>query len=151
MKKLSYLIIVLFASIATVHAQTETYYFSKTLESSFEETTTKVKDLLKEQGFGVMTEIDMDKKLAEKLDNVDMKPYKILGVCNPKFAHQTVQAEENIGLFLPCKVVIKYVDEGKSEVVLMNPSHIMSMIENSTLNEIADQVTERFEQVMEEL
>ena len=81
-----------------------------------------MKASLKEQGFGIITEIDMHSTLEEKLGDVDMKPYRILGACNPKYAYQTLQKEENIGLFLPCKVLIKQTDENRCDVVMVNPS-----------------------------
>ena len=87
--------------------ETADYYFSKEVKGSFDEVIDKTKKSLKEQGFGIITEIEMDKTLKEKLDDVDMMRYTILGACNPKFAYQTLQLEENIGLFLPCKVLVK--------------------------------------------
>lgn len=135
-----------------LNAQTdESYYFSKKVDLSFTEATTKLKDVLKEQGFGVMTELDMHEKLAEKLENVEMKPYKILGFCNPKFAYQTVQEEENVGLFLPCKVLVKEIDDNSSEIVMVNPSYVMQMLNNEELVNIADEVTERFKTALKNL
>ncbi|NQU34194.1 MAG: DUF302 domain-containing protein [Bacteroidetes bacterium] len=128
-------------------AQTdESYYISKTINSSFEEATEKVKLALKEQEFGVITEIEMHEKLAEK--DFEIKPYRILGVCNPKFAYQTIQVEENIGLFLPCKVLVKYIDENTTEIVMVNPSSLMKMLGNEGLMKVADEVTVRFKNAM---
>ncbi len=120
------------------------YYFSKKVKGSFEEVTNNVKSALKEQGFGVITEIDMDKKLKEKLTDIDVKPYKILGVCNPKFAYETLQEEENIGLFLPCKALVKDIGNGNIEVVIVNPSALMKMSGNNKLEKIAAKVEEKF-------
>jgi uncharacterized protein (DUF302 family) len=106
-------IVTLLIAFNAVSAQEATeYYFSKTIKGSFEEVTQKVKEVLKIEGFGVITEIDMDEKLKEKLDDVELRPYKILGVCNPGYAYQTIQIEENIGLFLPCKVLVKDIGDG---------------------------------------
>jgi uncharacterized protein (DUF302 family) len=93
----------------------------------------------------------MDKTLKEKLDNVDMQRYTILGACNPKFAYETLQVEENIGLFLPCKVLVKEIDQDKSEVVMVNPSELMNMLGNEQLTGIADEVTKRFKLALEGL
>ena len=111
--KIVYLLIALFiTSIAT--AQTESaYYFSKTIDKSFEETVLAVEKELKEEGFGTITEVDMDKKLKEKIDKVELDSYKILGVCNSGYAYETIQHEANIGLFLPCKVLVKKVNDNK--------------------------------------
>lgn len=147
-----FVLLILSLSINSIMAQeTESYYFSKTLKGSFEEVTTKAKSALKEQGFGVVTEIDMDATLKEKLDDVEMRPYKILGVCNPKFAYQTIQEEENIGLFLPCKVLIKDLGEGKVEVVMVNPTVLMQMLGNKDLVEVAKKVTAKFETALSEI
>ncbi|MCF6240906.1 MAG: DUF302 domain-containing protein [Bacteroidales bacterium] len=153
MKKMKILsVLLMFLTIQMVSAQkSKDYYFSKTLKLSFEETTTKVKEALKAQGFGVISEIDMDKKLKEKLDDVDLKPYRILGACNPGYAYQTIQEEENIGLFLPCKVLIKDLGNGKTEVVMVNPSALMSVMGNNKLDKIAKDVTKKFKAALKEL
>ena len=120
------------------------YYFSKTVDGTFEEVTNKTKAALKDQGFGVITEIDMDVKLKEKLDDVDLRPYKILGVCSPAYAWKTIQEEENIGLFLPCKVLIKDVGDGKVEVVMVDPEAIMGFLQKEELNKVATEVSNSF-------
>jgi len=138
-------ILIMVLSIQSLSAQeNESYYFSKTVEGSFEEVTQKTIAELKKQGFGIITEIDMDVKLKEKLNDVDLRPYKILGACNPGFAYKTIKAEENIGLFLPCKVLIKDSGNGKIEVVMVNPSVLMATLKNTELIEIAKEVTDRF-------
>jgi len=131
--------------MSTLSAQPDgKYYFSKTVEGTFEEVTAKTKAELKKQDFGVITEIDMDAKLKEKLGDVDMKPYKILGVCSPSFAWQTIQVEENIGLFLPCKVLVKDLGDGKVEVVMVDPAALMGILHKEELVTIADKVSEKF-------
>ncbi|MBU2554825.1 MAG: DUF302 domain-containing protein [Bacteroidales bacterium] len=151
MKVVSVLAIMLFIANTLSAQQNGNFYFSKTVEGSFEEVTAKTKAEFKNQGFGVITEIDMDVTLKEKLDNVDMLPYKILGVCNPTFAYQTLQIEENIGIFLPCKAVIKDLGNGKVEVVIVDPSALMGMLNKDELVNIADKVSERFQAVLDNL
>ena len=138
-------------STTVLSAQNDNYYFSKKVSGSYDEVTSKVKSSLKEQGFGIITEIEMDKILKEKLDNVEMKPYRILGACNPKFAYQTLQAEDTIGLFIPCKVLIKQIDEHNSEVVMVDPSTLMKMLGNEELIPIADKVTALFRKALDNL
>lgn len=139
-------------SVIAVNAQENVeYYMSKTVNQNFEETTTLVKDALKKQGFGVITEIQMDDKLKEKIPEADIKPYRILGVCNPKFAYETIKVDENIGLFLPCKVLIKQIDESKTEVVMVNPSVLMGMLGDETLTEVADKVTTKFKKALSDI
>lgn len=145
-------ILIMMLSIQTLSAQeANNFYFSKIVDGTFEEVTNKVKTVLKEQGFGVITEIDMDVKLKEKLKDIEMKPYKILGVCNPSIAYQTLQIEENIGVFLPCKAVIKDLGDEKIEVVFVNPSALMGMLNKVELVSIADGVSEKFQQALKNL
>jgi len=149
--KLMFILLFLFSMPSLFSQENEQLYLKKTVSGSFENVTTKLKSLLKEQGFGVITEIDMDVKIKEKLKDVEMKPYKILGVCNPSFAHQTLQIEENIGVFLPCKAIVKDLGEGKVEVVMLNPSALMGMLNKEELVKIGDQVTQKFKTVLEKL
>ena len=151
MKVLSVLVIMLFVVNILSAQQDGNYYFSLTVEGTFEEVTAKTKAELKNQGFGVITEIDMDVTLKEKLDNVDMLPYKILGVCNPSFAYQTLQIEENIGVFLPCKTVIKDLGNGKVEIIMVDPSALMLMLNKDELITIAGAVSEKFQDVLNNL
>ena len=110
----------------------------------------KVRRNLKEQGFSVITEIDMDKKLNEKL-NTEVKPYKILGACNPGYAFETLQIDNNIGVFLPCKVVVKQLEGNKVEVVSVNPAEMMRMMNNEELTKVAEEVSEKLKTVVEGL
>ena len=98
-----------------------------------------------------MTEIDMHTILKEKLPDAELNPYRILGVCNPGFAYQTLQIEDNIGLFLPCKTLIKDLGDGKIEVVMVNPTALMTMLDNEKLIGVADQVTEKFKEALDQL
>ena len=125
-------------------------YFKTTLKGDFHEITDRVKAMLAEQGFSVITEIDMDKKLNEKLD-VDVRPYRILGVCNPGYAYETLQIDDNIGVFLPCKIIIKQLDDNQVEVVSVNPSQLMRMMGDEALSQVADQVTVKLKHVIDQL
>ena len=125
-------------------------FFTKQVKGSMEEVYQKVVEALKVEKFGVITEIDMAKTLNEKL-GVEMKPYKILGVCNPGFAYEAITAEPNIGVFLPCKVILKQLDENTIEVVSINPESMMKLLENEKLNETAESVARKLEKVILEL
>ena len=128
----------------------ESYYYSKTVKGDLENVTKKVKTALKDQKFAIVTEIDMHKTLEEKLD-VKMKGYRILGACNANFAYQTVQKEENIGVFLPCKVLLKEKENNTVEVVAVNPEQLMKMLGNEELEPISKEVAERFKKALEQL
>jgi uncharacterized protein (DUF302 family) len=124
------------------------YYFSKVLHTAFDDASIKITETLKTEGFGVITEIDMQSKLKEKL-GVDFKKYKILGACNPAFAHKALQAEEKIGVMLPCNVLIIDKGEGLTEVVAVNPIASMLAIQNPALEPLANEVTQKLQKVME--
>ncbi|MBD3420524.1 MAG: DUF302 domain-containing protein [Chitinivibrionales bacterium] len=123
------------------------YGFIKEIDASFEDATELVTQELKKEGFGVLTTIDMHDKLNEKL-GINFKKYRILGACNPPLAHQAVSAEENIGLLLPCNVIV-YENGDKSTVGVMKPSVAMSMVENDQLRPIAGQVEEKLKRVFD--
>lgn len=153
MKKLKLVsLLVLLLSVQTLFSQeNENLYLKKTVTGSFIEVSDKIKSLLKDQGFGVITEIDMDVKIKDKLKDVQMRPYKIIGVCNPAIAYQTLQIEENIGVFLPCKAIVKDLGEGKVEVVLLNPSALMGILHKEELVKIGNQVSEKFKAALAKL
>ena len=111
------------------------YYFNKTIKGSFEEVIDKVTQGLKEEGFGILTEIDVTATLKKKLD-VNFKKYRILGACNPPYAHKALQAEDKIGTMLPCNVIVQEVEEGVVEVAAVNPMASMQAVENEKLNGI---------------
>lgn len=123
------------------------YYVSTTFDGSFEEAIAKTTDELKKEGFGVLTEIDVKETLKKKLD-VDFKKYKILGACNPGFAHKALQEEDKIGTMLPCNVIVEEHEDGTVEVSAVNPIASMQAIENSSLGEIAGEVKSRLEKVI---
>lgn len=126
------------------------YYFTKILNCGLDAAEQKVLAALKEVGFGMVTEIDMQQKLHEKL-GVDFKPYKILGMCNPAFAYKALQAEEKIGTMLPCNVLLISQGDGATEVAAVNPMASMQAIENPALGELAGEVTEVLKKVVEGL
>ena len=126
-------------------------YISRTLNGSFIEITEKVKVSLKTQGFSVISEIDMHEKLSEKLENIDMQPYLILGVCNPEYAYNSLQVEENIGVFLPCKVIIRQIDKSTHEVVFADPVMVMKVLNNPELLDISQKVKTLLQKTMDEL
>ena len=126
------------------------YYFSKTIDLNFDETVAKVEEALKQEGFGILTEINVNEVLKKKLD-VDFKKYKILGACNPPLAYRALQTEENIGLMLPCNFVVKYAGENQSEVLAINPSASMMAVDNENLKDVAQEVNKKIECVIENL
>jgi len=126
------------------------YYFNKTVKGTFEEVTAKVTQGLKDEGFGILTEIDIKETLKKKLD-VDFKKYKILGACNPPYAYKALQAEDKIGTMLPCNVIIQEIEEGVIEVAAVNPMASMMAVENEKLNDVANEITSMLENVIEKL
>ncbi|HUW23531.1 MAG TPA: DUF302 domain-containing protein [bacterium] len=126
------------------------YYFSKILNISFDEAITRVTEELKKEGFGILTDIDVKETLKKKL-NVDFKKYKILGACNPPFAYKSLQAEDKIGLMLPCNVVVQEISEGKIEVAAIDPIASMQAIENPKLRDVAEQVQVKLKTVIDSL
>jgi len=115
------------------------YYFSKTVDESFDNAIQKVTETLKADGFGILTEIDIKATLRKKLD-VDFYNYKILGVCNPPFAYKALLTEDKIGTMLPCNVIIQEKVKGQVEVSAVNPSASMLSIENKDLQAIAIEI-----------
>lgn len=125
------------------------YYFTKKLQTSFDDTIEKVTEALKEEGFGVLTEIDVKATMKKKLD-VDMPRYQILGACNPNFAHKAIQAEDKIGTMLPCNVIVQEKEDG-TEVSAVDPVASMQSIENPNLADIATEVQQRLKKIIENL
>lgn len=126
------------------------YYLSTTVDLSYEEAVAKVKEALKEEGFGVLTEIDVKATLKEKL-NLDVPPYVILGACNPPFAHQALEAEPHVGVLLPCNVTVRQMSEGKVEVAAMNPEGALGVIQNARLQSIGMEVKKKLKKVLENI
>lgn len=127
------------------------YYISNTVRNtSFGEVEARVNDLLKEQGFGVITEIDVTTIFKNKL-KVDFKPYKILGACHPAFAHEALQSDDKIGVMLPCNVCIQQKNETDIEVFAVNPLVIMQPLGVEGIGEFAMEIYKRLNQVIESL
>src|SRR5687768_2515845 len=128
------------------------YGFSKTVDLPFEEAVEKARAVLKAEGFGVLSEIDMKEKLKEKL-GVDFRNYVILGACNPPLAYKTLQQDINIGLLLPCNVIVyETAEHGKSVVAAIDARMMLSVVgENSTLYAIATEVNEKLRRVITQL
>ena len=122
------------------------YGFSTTVALSYDDAVAKVTDELKKEGFGVLTTIDMKKTLKEKID-VDFTRYVILGACNPPFAHKALSAEEQIGLLLPCNVIV-YEKEGKTVVAAFDPLIMLKLITNPAMEPIAREVESRLRRVI---
>ena len=121
------------------------YYISKTLKNiPFEEAVEKITDTLKNEGFGILTEIDLKATLKKKLD-VDFYNYKILGACNPPFAYQALQAENKIGTMLPCNVIVQERNQGEVEISAVDPLASMQAVENEALGQLAEEVRSRLE------
>ncbi|MFO7893099.1 MAG: DUF302 domain-containing protein [Longimicrobiales bacterium] len=126
---------------------TVNYALARTLDLSFEEADERVRAALKDEGFGVLTEIDVKATLKEKLDE-EFQQYKILGACNPPLAHQALQHEIDIGLLLPCNVVVRALDDGRTVVEAMDPVQQLAVADNPDLPAMAQQVRERMERVI---
>lgn len=118
------------------------YGYSRIVNLTYEEALSKVTATLKEQGFGILTEIDIQATLEEKL-GVESRPYKILGACNPPFAHRALQAEEEIGLLLPCNVIVYINGAGETVVSALDPVVAMQVVNNPALAEVAEAVREK--------
>lgn len=126
------------------------YYFAKTLPGSMTDVEARTTAALKEKGFGVLTEIDIQATMKKKLDK-DMAGYRILGACNPPLAYQALTAEPHIGLMLPCNVILRDVGNGRIEVAAVDPVASMAAIRNNDLGEVATDVRDRLRQVIEGL
>lgn len=126
------------------------YYYVKEIDLGLEDAINRVTEALKKEGFGVLTEIDVKATLKKKLD-ADFRNYRILGACNPPFAHQALLAEPHIGLMLPCNVVVQDSEDGKTLISAIDPLASMQAVDNSSLGEIAEQVRVKLQKVIESL
>jgi uncharacterized protein (DUF302 family) len=125
------------------------YTISAQVETGFEQTIENVTEELEEEGFGVLTDIDVQKTLEKKLGE-DYRKYRILGACNPEFAHEAMEEETAIGAVLPCNVIV-YEDSGKVFVEAVDPEELVSVTENSEMDELASEVKERMNRVVKAL
>lgn len=126
------------------------YTFTRTLDADLATAEERATNALAEEGFGIMTEIDVQATMKKKLD-LDVAAYKILGACNPHFAHQALTAEPHIGVMLPCNVILRDVGEGQTEVSAIDPIASMSAVENDALAGIAGEVRARLQRVVESM
>lgn len=126
------------------------YYITKTVDYNFETAIENLTEGLKKEGFGVLTQIDLQATLKKKLD-VDIKKYSILGACNPDFAYEAIQAEDKIGTMLPCNVIVQEREDGKVDVSAVNPVASMTAVDNKSLASLAIQVGEKLTCVIDKL
>ena len=126
------------------------YGFNIILTDSFDNTVKRVTEALKTEGFGVLTDIDVQATMKAKL-GIDGKPYRILGACNPPLAHKAISADPDIGLLLPCNVVVREDSEGKIIVGFMDPIAVLKLTDNPAITEMAKDVRARLERVRDQL
>ena len=122
------------------------YGFNVTIKATMEDAEAKVRDALMSEGFGVLTEIDVQKVMKAKLD-LDRSGYKILGACNPNLAHEAIEAEPDIGLLLPCNVLLREGDNGEVIVGFMDPNSVLKLVDNPKIAEVAPMVREKLKKV----
>lgn len=126
------------------------YAFSTVLNTIYEDAISRVTDALKEEGFGVLTEIDVKETLKKKLDR-EFRKYVILGACNPPFAYRSLNADLDVGLLLPCNVIVYETDDGKAYVAAINPISALEIIQSQELRSIAEEVSEKLKRAIERL
>ncbi|MDH5392846.1 MAG: DUF302 domain-containing protein [Gammaproteobacteria bacterium] len=126
------------------------YGFGTTIKATADEAVEKVTNALKEEGFGILTEINVQEVMKAKID-VDMKPYRILGACNPHLARQAIEAEPDIGLLLPCNVLVRDEGDGNTFVGFMDPNAVLTLVDRPEVIELASMVKEKLERVRDAL
>ncbi len=126
------------------------YYFNKNMSADFESVKKKVVAELEKEGFGILTEIDVQATLKKKID-VDFRKYQILGACNAPFAHKALKAENKVGTMLPCNVILQELENGQVEVAAVDPTASMQAIENKELASIASEIREKLKKVISAL
>ena len=126
------------------------YYFAKTLSCGFDEAVQRTTEALKSAGFGIITDVDVEDILKKKID-VDFRPYRILGACNPRMAHEALKIEDKVGTMLPCNVVVQQLSPGVIEVAAIDPVASMQAITNPALQQAAQEVRRRLASVIETL
>lgn len=126
------------------------YYFSKITNLEFEKAISKITEELSKEGFGVLTRIDMNEKFKKSL-NIDFKKYTILGACNPGFAYKALQAEDKIGIMLPCNVIVQEISEKQTEIAIVNPEEAMQPVNNQNLSSLASEVKDKMEKALKNI
>jgi uncharacterized protein (DUF302 family) len=126
------------------------YYYAKKVELGFDEAVERITETLKDQGFGVLTDIDVKETLKKKLD-VDFRNYRILGACNPSFAHRALTLEPFIGILLPCNAIVQEWEDGGVEAAVMNPMEALKSVQNPEVAEIAEEATRRLRAALDEV
>ncbi len=127
-----------------------TYYINKTITANFDQAIELVTEALKNEGFGVLSEIDIQQKLKEKLD-IDFRKYKILGACNPPNAYEALQQEDKIGTMLPCNVIVQEIGDNQVEVAAVDPTASMMAVDNEQIASIAGEIKTKLEKVIASL
>lgn len=126
------------------------YYFNKTIALDFESVKKNVIAELEKEGFGILTEVDVQATFKKKLD-IDFRKYQILGACSPKFAHKAIEAEDKIGTMLPCNVILQELEDGQIEVAAINATASMQAVENNKVAEVAKQISAKLKKVVDAL
>lgn len=124
------------------------YYFSTQVDLSFDDAIARATEELQKEGFGILTEIDVSGTLKKKID-VDFRKYRILGACNPPYAHKALLAEDKVGTMLPCNVIVQELDNGKVEIAAIDPIASMASIKNDALGEIAKEIQGKLKTIIE--
>ena len=150
--KVKYLISAAFMVLLALSVQAqEKYYFSKQMDVSYEVAIEKLKEALKAQNFGVVSETAMHETINSKIPGAEMDPYIVIGACNAKIAHTVLQKEPNMGLLLPCKIVVKYLSDDRSEVAIVNPVVAMSVTGNEEIVPVLEEVSGQLKKVLKSL
>ncbi|MBW6489807.1 MAG: DUF302 domain-containing protein [Lentimicrobium sp.] len=126
------------------------YYFTKNTKFSFEQAIERTTKILKEHGFGIITEIDVTDTFKKKL-NLDFRKYRILGACNPVFAHEVLSKEPMVGLLLPCNVIIQELEDGSTEISAINAKVNMEIAMSDSVTDLSCKVTEILEKVIKQI
>lgn len=127
------------------------YYLNKSVKrKSFEETEQRLVELLQQEGFGIVSQLNMQETFKNKL-NIDFQPYKILGACNPSFAHKALSEDAALGVLLPCNICLRQNENGHIDVFAINPSDAMKSVDNPAVASMAEEITRRLERVLQQL